>query len=111
MNCEDLANRIETMQPEADVSDVARLCLLLANAVEDVEDLQDDVILTQAWNDMGLQLQAATDQHAAMTEELESLAASDPRQFDPEQIWILIRAIKVQSQILQLYVSHPALDV
>ena len=111
MNCEDLANRIETMQPEADVSDVARLCLLLANAVEDVEDLQDDVILTQAWNDMGLQLQAATDQHAAMTEELESLAASDPRQFDPEQIWILIRAIKVQSQILQLYVGHPALDV
>ena len=111
MNCEDLANRIETMQPEADVSDVARLCLLLANTVEDVEDLQDDVILTQAWNDMGLQLQAATDQHAAMTEELESLAASDPRQFDPQQIWILIRAIKVQSQILQLYVGHPALDV
>ena len=111
MNCEDLANRIETMQPEADVSDVARLCLLLANAVEDVEDLHDDGILTQAWNDMGLQLQAATDQHAAMTEELESLAASDPRQFDPEQIWILIRAIKVQSQILQLYVGHPALDV
>jgi len=111
MNCEDLANRIETMQPEADVSDVARLCLLLSNAVEDVEDLHDDGILTQAWNDMGLQLQAATDQHAAMTEELESLAASDPRQFDPEQIWILIRAIKVQSQILQLYVGHPALDV
>ena len=111
MNCEDLANRIETMQPKADVSDVARLCLLLSNAVEDVEDLHDDGILTQAWNDMGLQLQAATDQHAAMTEELESLAASDPRQFDPEQIWILIRAIKVQSQILQLYVSHPALDV
>jgi hypothetical protein len=111
MNCEDLANRIETMQPKADVSDVARLCLLLSNAVEDVEDLHDDGILTQAWNDMGLQLQAATDQHAAMTEELESLAASDPRQFDPEQIWILIRAIKVQSQILQLYVGHPALDV
>ena len=111
MNCEDLANRIEPMQPKADVSDVARLCLLLSNAVEDVEDLHDDGILTQAWNDMGLQLQAATDQHAAMTEELESLAASDPRQFDPEQIWILIRAIKVQSQILQLYVGHPALDV
>ena len=111
MNCEDLANRIETMQPEADVSDVARLCLLLSNAVEDVEDLHDNGILTQAWNDMGLQLQAATDQHAAMTEELESLAASDPRQFDPEQIWILIRAIKVQSQILQLYLGGEVLDV
>ncbi len=60
---------------------------------------------------MGLRLQAATDQHAAMTEELESLARSDPRKFSPEQIWVLIRAIKVQSQILELYVGEPSLDV
>ena len=53
----------------------------------------------------------ATDQHAAMTEELECLARSDPQRFSSEQIWILIRAIKVQSQILQLYVGEPALDV
>jgi hypothetical protein len=45
-----------------------------------------------------------------MTEELESLARSDPRRFAPEQIWVLIRAIKVQSQILQLYVGQPVLD-
>jgi hypothetical protein len=60
---------------------------------------------------MGLRLQAATDQHAAMTEELEMLAKSDPRLFTAEQIWVLIRAIKVQSQILQLYVGAPPLDV
>ena len=60
-------------------------------------------LLTQAWREAGLRLQAATDQHAAMTEELESLARSDPRRFTPDQIWVLIRAIKVQSQILQLY--------
>jgi len=73
--------------------------------------LEDETILTQAWKEMGLRLQAATDQHAAMTEELESLARSDPRKFSPEQIWVLIRAIKVQSQILELYVGDPALDV
>jgi hypothetical protein len=28
-----------------------------------------------------------------------------------EQIWILIRAIKVQSQVLQMYVGHELLDV
>lgn len=111
MKCQDLASRIEQLQPEAEIGDVARLCLLLSNAVDSTEILMDENTLTQAWNDMGIQLQAATDQHAAMTEELESLAASDPRQFDPEQIWILIRAIKVQSQILQLYVGQPALDV
>jgi len=52
-----------------------------------------------------------TDQHAAMTEELEDLARSDPKKFTPDQIWILIRAIKVQSQVLQLYLGEPALDV
>jgi hypothetical protein len=46
-----------------------------------------------------------------MTQELEDLAASDPQSFDQEQIWILIRAIKVQSQVLQMYVGHPLLDV
>jgi hypothetical protein len=53
----------------------------------------------------------ATDQHAAMTEELEELAASDPKSFNQDQIWILIRAIKVQSQVLQMYVGHALLDV
>ncbi len=111
MNCQQLAARIEQLQPGSSPRDVARLCLLLSNAVEDVEDLGDEDALTTAWKATGLRLQAATDQHAAMTEELESLARSDPRKFSPDQIWILIRAIKVQSQILQLYVGEGALDV
>ena len=106
MNCQELANRIEDLQPGASTRDVARLCLLLTNAIDALANLDDEEVLTNAWNDMGLRLQAATDQHAAMTEELEDLARSDPRKFAPEQIWILIRAIKVQSQILQLYVGN-----
>lgn len=111
MNCTELAEKIERLQPKAETRDVARLCLLLTNAVEDIEALHDDSQLTSIWRDMGLRIQAATDQHAAMTEELENLARTDPRKFTPEQIWVLIRAIKVQSQILQLYVGEPALDV
>lgn len=111
LNCQTLASRIEAMQPKAEIRDVARLCLLLSNAVNDVDLLTDDSKLKAAWKEMGLRLQAATDQHAAMTEELEMLAKSDPRQFSPDQIWILIRAIKVQSQILQLYVGSPAMNV
>lgn len=110
MNCQELADRIQRLQPEADTRDVARLCLLLANTTDDVATLSDEQILTEAWREAGLKLQLATDQHAAMTEELESLARSDPRRFAPEQIWVLIRAIKVQSQILQLYVGQPVLD-
>lgn len=111
MKCEELAQRIERLQPDADIRDVARLCLLLSNAAEDMDQFHDDRLLTAAWKEMGLRLQAATDQHAAMTEELEELARTDPRKFTPDQIWILIRAIKVQGQILQLYLGQPALDV
>jgi hypothetical protein len=111
MNCAELAEKIERLQPGAEARDVARLCLLLSNSTEDMEVLNDDSLLTRAWKEMGLRLQAATDQHAAMTDELERLARSDPRKFSSDQIWILIRAIKVQSQILQLYVGDAALDV
>lgn len=111
MNCTELAERIEKLQPKAETRDVARLCLLLTNAVEDIENLENDQVLTSVWRDIGLKIQAATDQHAAMTEELENLARTDPRRFTPDQIWVLIRAIKVQSQILQLYVGETTLDL
>jgi len=111
MTCHELAHRIEQLQPDAEPREVARICLLLANSVDALSDLDDDSQLTEAWQNVGLQLHAATDQHAAMTEELEELAASDPKKFSPDQIWVLIRAIKVQSQVLQLYLGEPALNV
>lgn len=111
MKCTDLAKRIERLRPAADPRDVARLCLLLSISADDIDILAEESVLANAWKEMDLRVQAATDQHAAMTEELESLARSDPQRFTPDQIWVLIRAIKVQSQILQLYVGEPALDV
>jgi hypothetical protein len=111
LSCAELAREIENLQPDAEPQDVARLCLLLTNSVEDLAPLRDRRALQDAWKRTGLQLQVATDQHAAMTEELEELAASDPKSFSQDQIWILIRAIKVQSQVLQMYVGHALLDV
>ena len=111
MTCRELAENIENLQPEASPQDVARLCLLLTNGEQDLDSLRDRKNLRAAWKDVGLRLQLATDQHAAMTDELEELAKGDPQDFSKEQIWVLIRAIKVQSQILQLYVGEAALDV
>jgi len=111
MNCQELAGKIQELQPKASVQDVARLCLLLSNQTEQLTDLGDRESLQVAWQETGLKLQAATDQHAAMTQELEVLASSDPEKFTRDQIWILIRAIKVQSQVLQMYVGQPLLDV
>jgi hypothetical protein len=110
MTCHQLAKRIQSLQPDAGTRDVARLCLLLANTSDDVSKLEDDRELMSAWREASLRLQAATDQHAAMTEELELLAQSDPQEFTTEQIWVLIRAIKVQGQILQLYLGEPVYD-
>ena len=95
MNCAELARQIEQIQPDASPQDVARLCLLLTNTVENLDALRERPALQDAWKRTGLQLQLATDQHAAMTQELEQLASSDPERFTQEQIWILIRAIKV----------------
>lgn len=111
MNCAELACRLSELQPEASNRDIARLCLLLVNSVEAIEALDDDDLLHETWNEIGLRLQAATDQHAAMTEELDLLARSDPQRFTPDQIWVLIRAIKVQSQVLRLYVGDSTLEV
>lgn len=112
ITCHEIAQRIEELQPEALPRDVARLCLLLTNYLNDLEELSDDSRLTEVWQEVGIRLQAATDQHAAMTEELEDLARANPSQFTIDQIWTLIRAIKVQSQVLQLYVGkQPEEDV
>lgn len=111
MNCNDLAVAIQRHQPTAPARDVARLCLLLTNTVDDLDQLRDDARLSNAWQEMGLRLQVATDQHAAMTEELEELSQTDIKAFSAEQVWVLIRAIKVQSQILQLYLGRSPLSV
>jgi hypothetical protein len=111
MNCQLLAERIQRLDPEADVREVARTCLLLSNMVESLDVLRADTRLLETWRELSLKLQLATDQHAAMTEELEQLASSDPEHFTKDQIWILIRAIKVQSQVLQMYLGEPALDI
>lgn len=111
MNCTELANRIEAHHPDANLRDVARLVLLLVNSIDDIEQLSDEEYLASAWQDVNLRMQANADQHAAMTEELDNLASSDPKKFTADQIWILIRAIKVQSQILQMYIGDQALSV
>jgi hypothetical protein len=107
MNCQELAARVEKLQPRVAAIDVARMCLLLANYADDVDRLSDEAAFRAAFSDVSLKLQAASDQHAAMTDELEQLAAEDPSSLTPEQTQVLLRAIKVQSQILSLYLGQP----
>jgi hypothetical protein len=112
MKIHELARKIDQLRPSSDPREVARACLMLANSIDTLDDLANEDRLSEAWKEVGLRLQFATDQHAAVTQELEELAASDPEKFSADQIWILVRAIKVQSQVLQLYLGDESmLDV
>jgi hypothetical protein len=107
MTCHELAECIERLQPEAQPREVARLCLLLSNYVNDIDEFKDEERLTQVWQDMIVRLEALTDQHAAMTADLEELSRANPAKLSTDQIMVLVRAIKVQSQVVQLYVGSP----
>jgi len=111
MKCTDLARCIERIRPEARPRDVAACACCWPTIALPSRNWADDAALISAWKDMDLRMQAVTDQHAAMTRKLDSVARSDPKRFTPAQIWMLIRVIKVQSQMLQLYVGQPACTV
>lgn len=106
MKCSDLASKIEAINPLADARDIARMCALICNAVPDRNRLADDEYFLQAWEEVNLRLQAAADQHAAVTEELESFAGKAPEELTAAQIGVLARSIKIQNQLLQFYIGE-----
>jgi len=108
MNVAELSSLVERMDPTAKPQDVARMCMFLFNSVDHPSDLKNPSILDSLYSDLKIRLEGACDQHAAMTEEVKNLAASDPTKYSPDQVWILVRAIKVQSQLLQLYTAGAA---
>jgi hypothetical protein len=109
MTCEKLARRLSELQPELCPVDVARIALMILTQCEDTTDLADDQALMAAWKHATFRLEAASDQHAAVAEELDAMCSNGPVRFTPDQLWVLLRAVKVQSQILELYTDQPAL--
>ncbi len=112
MTCQELAAAIERLEPNAPPRDVARLCLLLANLVEKPEELQDDETLAAALARDGLRLQLAT--ASTRGDEPKSSKHSPeatPNTFNRNKSGHCSCAIKVQSQILQLYVGDATIDV
>lgn len=107
MNCQQLAERISTLQPQLSAVEVARLCLVILSQCDDPARLDNDDYLRSVWKHASFRLEAASDQHSGVSEELEMMCVDGPVQFTPDQLWILLRAIKVQSQLLELYTQQP----
>jgi len=108
MTCEQLAHELASIQPQASSVDIARLCLLILNSCDDESQLHDEAYLRTACRAAGFRLEAVADQHSAMSCELDLLCQDGPVRFSPDQIWVLLRAVKVQSQLLELYTGRPA---
>jgi hypothetical protein len=108
MQCHRLAERISRLDPQLPATEVARLCLLILNHPTACRGalLEDEAALRKACKAAAFRLEAAADQHAAVASELDSIGTEGPQQFDAEQIWALVRAIKVQGQLLELYTDR-----
>lgn len=109
MHCGQLARRIESLLPGASPAEVAGWCCVVLNAAAGVtpDPLDSEAGFARIWNEATLRLNAAVDQVDATQQELANLARSDPKKFSPDQVWILVRALKVQSQLLNLYRHEP----
>ncbi len=109
MTCEQLARKLAALHPQATPVEIARQCLLILNTQPDPNLLTDEDQLKVAIRAANFRLDAAADQHSAMAVELEQLCQDGPVRFSADQIWILLRAVKVQSQLLELFTEAPAL--
>lgn len=109
MKCHELAEHLSRQRPDLPAVEIARLCLILLNAEADPARLRDSQQRIAAWQHACFRFEAATDQHAAVVEELDQLFGDDPIDFQPDQLWTLLRAVKVQSQMLELYTDQLSL--
>jgi hypothetical protein len=105
MELQQLLERVQQLQPGVDAIAHSRTLLMLTIVEPRLSRFQDESYLQRQFQSIQLRLQAATDQHAAVADELDELASSNPCDFSPKHVWTLIRAIKVQSRILDMYLD------
>jgi hypothetical protein len=105
MNPIRLLQHVADRLPEAGPGEVFRMAMLVCHQAGDSLDLDDQAGMDQLIRDISLQIAIHEDQHAAIASELDSLASTEPCQFNTQHLWTLIRAIKVQSQLLAMYLG------
>ncbi len=105
MNAEHLVNDVQALMPNASQFEVLQMAYLVS-VETDATDRQDTARLAHLVQEIRPRLRAASDQYAAVTHELSGVGRFDPCKFSPNQLWSLLRSIKVHSQLLQLYMGR-----
>ena len=106
-----LHNRIDVLFADTNDCLKAQLCLFTFRAKgKDCANLSDDE-LTELCKQFRIKLEHTSDQYAAVTCELQEMANSDPSKFGRDQVWTMLRAIKIQDQLLKLHIGGEPLNV
>lgn len=109
-----LLELITQRMPDAPPAAIFRMGMLVCHACEELyladDELHLELELEQLLRDIAMKLAQHQDQHSAIAYELDSLAGTEPCQFSAQHLWMLIRAIKVQSQYLDFYLGPESIS-
>ncbi len=97
-----LVEQLQQQLPNSSDRQVACLAMLLCDRDPRLKCLVDFQAFTSLLDEIQLRMQSIDDQHAAVAFELDQLASTQPCEFEPKHVWTLIRAIKVQSQFVDM---------
>jgi len=102
MRLPNLIERLHQQLPKLSERKIACIAMLFCDRDPRLICLDDRQGFLQMVDEIQLRMQSIDDQHAAVASELDQLALSQPCEFEPKHVWTLIRAIKVQSQFVDL---------
>jgi hypothetical protein len=102
MRLPQLIERLHQQLPKLSERQIACFAMLFCDRDPTLVCLNDPRGFSQMVDEIQLRMQSIDDQHAAVASELDQLASSQPCEFEPKHVWTLIRAIKVQSQFVDL---------
>jgi hypothetical protein len=105
VDAQKLVGAVAELRPDQPATEHLRIALLLSTQQPDLAASLEACELERLCTDVAIQLSAASDQHAAVAGELDSLALTTPCEFTADHLWSLIRALKVQGRILDLYLG------
>lgn len=107
MQLSEIVREVEQSLGSEDPSQVlAVVLLLLQNEAFHADRLPKNHIRPAT-----LKLTSMMEQYGAVAKELDNLADTEPCEFDPQHIWTLIRAIKVQSKFVDLLTATTVLEL
>jgi hypothetical protein len=97
-----LVDQLHQQLPQATDRRLACLAMLMCDRDPQLTFLKNQRDFVALLEEIQLRMQSIDDQHAAVASELDELASTQPCEFEAKHVWTLIRAIKVQSQFVDL---------